>query len=104
MVNEQVYVKKPLEFEDFEYPEHVFKLKKTFYGLKQAPRFWYERLRIFLISQKFGMDNIDNTLFIKNIGLDILLVEIYVDNIIFGSTNDPYANFQNRWRMNLKWA
>jgi len=88
IVNEQVYVKQPPGFEDFEHPDYVFKLKKALYGLKQAPRAWYERLRNFLISQKFGMGSIDNTLFIKNLGKDILLVQIYVDDIIFGSTDD----------------
>ena len=92
VVNEQVYVKQAPGFEDFEHPEYVFKLKKALYGLKQAPRAWYERLKNFLISQQFKMGSIDNTLFIKNIGQDILLVQIYVDDIIFGSTKDTLCH------------
>ena len=43
-IKEEVYVKQPPGFEDYKYPDHVFKLTKTLYGLKQAPRAWYERL------------------------------------------------------------
>ena len=68
----------PLGFESFNFPNHVFKLKKTFYGLKQAPRVWYERLRKFLISIGSKMGKIDTTLFIKLEDNDMLIVQIYV--------------------------
>ena len=61
--------------------------KKALYGLKQAPRAWYERLSKFLISSGFGMGKIDTILFIKLRENDILIVQIYVDDIIFGATN-----------------
>jgi hypothetical protein len=65
----------------------VYKLKKTLYGLKQAPRAWYERLRDFLLSKGFKMGKVDTTLFTEKIGQDLFVLEIYVDDIIFGSTN-----------------
>ena len=86
-INEEVYVEQPPGFESFNFPNHVFKLKKALYGLKQAPRAWYERLSKFLISSGFKMSKIDTTLFIKLRENDILIVQIYVDDIIFGATN-----------------
>ena len=64
-----------------------FKLKKSLYGLKQAPRAWYERLSKFLIYSGFKMGKIDTTLFIKPKDNDMLIIQIYVDDIIFGTTN-----------------
>ncbi|GKB43898.1 retrovirus-related pol polyprotein from transposon TNT 1-94 [Tanacetum coccineum] len=69
-----------------ENPNHVCKLKKTLYGLKQAPRAWYDLLSSFLLSQKFTKGIVDLTLFVRREGKDILLVQIYVDDIIFAST------------------
>ena len=86
-INKEVYVEQPPGFGSFNFPNHVFKLKKALYGLKQAPRAWYERLSKFLISSGFKMDKIDTTLFIKLRENDILIVQIYVDDIIFGATN-----------------
>ena len=63
-------------------------LKKALYGLKQAPRQWYERLSEFLLSQGYNRDNSDKTLFIKKKIEDIILVQVYVDDIIFGATNE----------------
>ncbi|KAJ9561833.1 LOW QUALITY PROTEIN: hypothetical protein OSB04_006993 [Centaurea solstitialis] len=73
-LKEEVYVKQPLGFESEKYPNHVYFLDKALYGLKQAPRAWYERTT-------------DITLFYKKLNDDILLVQVYVDDIIFGSTN-----------------
>ena len=84
-INEEVFVEQPPEFESFNFPNHVFKLKKTLYDLKQAPRAWYERLNKFLISSGFKMGKIDTTLFIKLKDNDMLIVQIYVDDIIFGA-------------------
>ena len=86
-INEEVYVEQPPGFGSFNFPNHVFKLKKALYGLKQAPRSWYERLSKFLISNGFKMGKIDTTLFINLRENDILIVQIYVDDIIFGATN-----------------
>ena len=70
-------------FEDDKKPDHVYKLKKTLYGLKQPPRAWYERLRDFLLSKEFIMGKVDTTLFVKKIGKDLFVLQIYVDDIIF---------------------
>jgi len=87
-IQEEVYVDQPPGFENSEKPNHVLKLKKALYGLKQAPRAWYERLSKFLLEKDFSRGKLDTTIFIKRKLNDILLVQIYVDNIIFGSTND----------------
>jgi hypothetical protein len=60
-------------------------------GLKQAPRAWYERLRDFLLSKEFKMGKVDTTLFTKKIGIDLFVLQIYVDDIIFGSTNQDFC-------------
>jgi len=62
-------------------------LKKALYGLKQAPRQWYERLNNFLLSHAYERGKTDKTLFIKKVFNDTILVQVYVDDIIFGSTN-----------------
>lgn len=83
LIYEEVYVKQPPGFKDPIHPDYVIKLKKSLYGLKQAPRVWYERLRNFLLENGFQKGQVDiNTL--KN---NILILQVYVDNSIFGSTN-----------------
>ena len=74
-------------FESFDFSNHVFKLSKALYGLKQAPRAWYERLSNFLLEKKFSKGKVDITLFIKKSNHDLLIVQIYVNEIIFGATN-----------------
>jgi hypothetical protein len=88
-IKEEVYVEQPPDFEDSEYPNHVYKLSKALYGLKQAPRAWYECMRYFLITNGFKVDKVDPTLFTKTIAKDLFVCQIYVDDIIFGSTNKP---------------
>ncbi|GKF45474.1 retrovirus-related pol polyprotein from transposon TNT 1-94 [Tanacetum coccineum] len=73
-------------------PSHVYKLKKALYSLKQAPRAWYDMLSSFLISQHFSKGAIDPTIFTRQAGNDLLLVQIYVDDIIFASTNIAMCN------------
>ncbi|GJS73767.1 retrovirus-related pol polyprotein from transposon TNT 1-94, partial [Tanacetum coccineum] len=85
-INEEVCVAQPLGFVDFKKPNHVFKLKKALYGLKQAPKAWYDRLKAFLLDYLYTMGLVDNTLFTKKINSHIIIVQIYVDDIIFGST------------------
>jgi hypothetical protein len=82
-----VYVEQPLDFEDYDYPSHVYKLSKALYGFKQAPRAWYECLRDFLIANGFKVRKVDPTLFTKTFDKDLFICQIYVDGIIFGSTN-----------------
>ena len=91
-IKENVYVEQPPLFTHEKYPDHVFKLQKALYGLKQAPRAWYERLKNHLITSGFQIGKIDTTLFIKRENNDILVVQIYVDDIIFGSTNENLCN------------
>ena len=67
--------------------DHVFKLTKALYGLKQAPRAWYECLSFFLLQNNFKRGKVDTTLFIKHTDSDMIIVQIYVDDIIFGATN-----------------
>ncbi|GJS35140.1 retrovirus-related pol polyprotein from transposon TNT 1-94 [Tanacetum coccineum] len=85
-INEEVYVAQPPGFIDFEKPNHVYKLKKALYGLKQAPKAWYDRLKGFLIKHEYKMGMVDNTLFTKKKSSNLIIVQIYVDDIIFGST------------------
>jgi hypothetical protein len=83
----EVYVEQPPGFEDERYPDHVCKLSKALYGLKQAPRAWYECLIDFLIANAFKVGKADPTLFTKTCDGDLFVCQIYVDDIIFGSTN-----------------
>jgi hypothetical protein len=86
-IKEEVYVEQPSSFEDNEYPNHVYKLSKALYGLKQAPRAWYECLQNFLITNGFKVGKADPTLFTKTVAKDLFVCQIYVDDIIYGSTN-----------------
>jgi hypothetical protein len=75
------------DFEDDRYLDHVHKLSKTLYGLKQAPSAWHGCLRHFLVSNAFKVEKADPTLFTKTCNGDLFICQIYVDDIIFGSTN-----------------
>ena len=85
-INELVYVAP--EFEYPRYPNHVYRLSKALYGLKQAPRAWYERLRDFLIEKGFTIGKVDTTLFTKKLDGHIFICQVYVDHIIFRSSNE----------------
>ncbi|GKE10365.1 putative ribonuclease H-like domain-containing protein [Tanacetum coccineum] len=85
-IKEEVYVCQPPGFEDPQFPNKVYKVEKALYGLHQAPRAWYETLSTYLLENRFRRGTIDKTLFIKKEKGDILLVQVYVDDIIFGST------------------
>ncbi|GJV45927.1 retrovirus-related pol polyprotein from transposon TNT 1-94 [Tanacetum coccineum] len=85
-LREEVYVSQPDGFVDLDNPNHVYKLKKALYGLKQAPRAWYDMLSSFLISQDFSKGLVDPTLFIHKEGKELLLVQVYVDDIIFAAS------------------
>jgi hypothetical protein len=90
-IQEEVYVEQPPGFEDEEYPNHVYKLHKALCGLKQAPKTWYECLRDFLIESGFRIGKADSTLFTRKMGKDLFVCQIYVDDIIFGSTNPSFC-------------
>ncbi|GKE70126.1 retrovirus-related pol polyprotein from transposon TNT 1-94 [Tanacetum coccineum] len=105
-LKEEVYVSQLEGFVDQDNPSHVYKLKKALYGLKQAPRAWYDMLSCFLISQQFSRGAVDPTLFTRHAGNDILLVQIYVDDIIFASTNNAMCNefanqMTNKFKMSM---
>ncbi|GJW07518.1 putative ribonuclease H-like domain-containing protein [Tanacetum coccineum] len=85
-IEEEVYVCQPPGFEDPDFPDRVYKVEKALYGLHQAPRAWYETLSTYLLDNGFQRRKIDKTLFIRRDKGDILLVQVYVDDIIFGST------------------
>ncbi|GJU18185.1 retrovirus-related pol polyprotein from transposon TNT 1-94 [Tanacetum coccineum] len=85
-INEEVCVAQPPRFIDFKNSDHVYKLKKALYGLKQAPKAWYDRLKAFLINHEYKMGMVDNTLFTMKKSSNLIIVQIYVDDIIFGST------------------
>ncbi|GJU85907.1 putative ribonuclease H-like domain-containing protein [Tanacetum coccineum] len=85
-IEEEVYVCQPPGFEDPQFPDKVYKVEKDLYGLHQAPRAWYETLSTYLLENGFRRGTIDKILFIKKDKSDILLVQVYVDDIIFGST------------------
>ncbi|GJS21197.1 putative ribonuclease H-like domain-containing protein [Tanacetum coccineum] len=85
-IEDEVYVCQPPSFVDPAFPDKVYNVEKALYGLHQAPRAWYETLSTYLIENGFRKGTIDKTSFIKKIKNDILLVQVYVDDIIFGST------------------
>jgi hypothetical protein len=94
-IQEEIYVRQPPGFESPKYPDRVYKLSKALYGLKQASWAWYARLKMFLLEHEYVMESVDKTLFTLNHGTDFLLVQIYVDDIIFGgSSHSLVSRFQ----------
>nr|GFA39838.1 copia protein [Tanacetum cinerariifolium] len=105
-LREEVYVSQPDGFVDLDNPNHVYKLKKALYGLKQAPRAWYDMLSSFLLSEDFSKGSVDPTLFIRRNGNDLILVQIYVDDIIFAASTlelcDLFANLMcSKFKMSM---
>jgi hypothetical protein len=88
VLEEEVYVRQPSRFESEKYPHRVYKLRKALYGLKQTPRAWYDRLRGFLFERGFEMGKVHQTLFLLRQGRDILIVQVYVDDIVFGGSSN----------------
>nr|GEX26237.1 hypothetical protein [Tanacetum cinerariifolium] len=82
----------PDGFVDTDNPNHVYKQKKALYGLKQAPRTWYDMLSSSLISQDFSKGSMDPTLFIRRDIKELLLVQIYVDDIIFAASTPEFCD------------
>ncbi|GJV95135.1 retrovirus-related pol polyprotein from transposon TNT 1-94 [Tanacetum coccineum] len=102
-LKEEVYVSQPEGFINPEFPNHVYRLKKSLYGLKQAPRAWYDKLSSFLIQHGFTKGIVDPTLFTRRHGGDILLIQVYVDDIIFVSTNPDFSKrFANLMKNNFE--
>nr|GEU95038.1 putative ribonuclease H-like domain-containing protein [Tanacetum cinerariifolium] len=86
-IDEEVYVMQPFGFQDPEFPDRVYKVEKAMYGLHQAPRAWYGTLSKYLLDNGFQRGTIDQTLFIRKHKGEFFLVQVYVDDIIFGSSN-----------------
>ena len=102
---QEVYVKQPLGLENPNLPNHVFKLNKALYSLKRALRGWYDRFSSHLLENNFQRDKIDKILFNKSKGKDILIVQVYVDDILFRAANDSICNeFLRLCAKNLKSA
>ena len=102
-IEEEVHIEQSPGFVDPTYFDFIFKLEKALYGLKQAPRAWYERLSTFLILNGFTKGKIDTILFTKYVDDDILIVQIYADGIIFGSTNEKLCKkFESCMKKSLK--
>jgi hypothetical protein len=94
VIQEEVYVRQPLNFESPKYPDRVYKLSKALYELKQTSQAWYARLKTFLLEHGYVMGSVDKTLFTLNHDTDFLLVQIYVDDIIFcGSSHTLVSRF-----------
>nr|GEZ66857.1 copia protein [Tanacetum cinerariifolium] len=105
-LREEVYVSQSDGFVDPDNPNYVYKLKKALYGFKQAPRAWYDMLSSFLLSQDFSKGSVDPTLFIRRNGTELLLVQIYVDDIIFAASTlelcDLFANLRcSKFKMSM---
>jgi hypothetical protein len=95
VIQEEVYVRQPPGFESPKCPDRVYKLSKALYGIKQVLRAWCARLKTFLLEHRYVMGSVDKTLFTLNHGTDFLLIQIYVDDIIFsGSSHTLVSRFQ----------
>nr|GFC15009.1 putative ribonuclease H-like domain-containing protein [Tanacetum cinerariifolium] len=91
-IEKEVYVTQPKGFEDPHNPRHVYRVVKALYGLHQAPRAWYAILSTFPLKHHYRRGTIDKTLFLKKDSMHIILVQVYVDDIIFGSTNKAWCD------------
>ena len=91
-LEEEVYVAQPPGFEDPKHPDKVFRLNKALYGIKQAPRAWYDTLKEFLMKKGFKPGSLDPTLFTKSYDGELFVCQIYVDDIIFGCTDQRYSD------------
>ena len=91
ILNKEVFVEQPKRFQNPHFSDHVLRLKKALYGLKQAPRAWYDRLTMYLLDHGFKRGQVDRTLFVKRDEKSLLVAQVYVDDIVFGSTIDQPA-------------
>ena len=102
-LSKEVYAAQPPGFPDPKYPNHVYRLDKALYGLKLAPRAWYDTLSTFLLSKGFERGKIDKTLFLRKVKGHIILVQIYVDDIIFGPIKPSMCdNFSSLMKSEFK--
>lgn len=106
LLQDEVHVEQPPGFEDTTAWNRVYRLRKILYGLKQTPRAWYETLSQYLLDSRFKKDLVDKIFFKIQDGDHVLRVQIYVDDIIFGSTyKELYRKFsqlmQNKFEMSM---
>jgi hypothetical protein len=106
VILEEVFVRQPSGFENPKYLNRVYNLLNALYVLKQAPQTWYARLKMFLLEHRYVMGSVDKTLFTLKHVNDFLLVQIYVDDIIFGgSSHYVVSSFQemmeNEFQMSM---
>jgi hypothetical protein len=106
VIQEEVFVRKLQGFKNSKYPNRVYKLLKALYGLKQAPQAWYARLKTFFLQHGYVMGSVYKTLFTLKHGNDFLLVQIYVDNIIFGGSSHSLVSsaqemMENEFQMSM---
>jgi hypothetical protein len=92
VILEKVFVRQLLGFENHKYPNRVYKFSKALYRLKQSPWAWYDRLKTFLLKHGYVIESIDKTLFTLKYGNDFLLVQIYIDDIIFGGSSHMFVS------------
>ena len=105
-LEEEVYIEQPEGFQLSENEDYVCRFKRDLYGLKQAPRPWYSRLDRYLLQQNFKRGSADSNLYIKQDNDNILIIEVYVDDIIFGSDDDSLSqqfakDMQKEFEMSL---
>nr|GEX14349.1 copia protein [Tanacetum cinerariifolium] len=91
-IKEEVYVTQPKGFEDPHNPKHVYRVVIALYGLHQVPSAWYARLSTFLLKHHYRRGTIDKILFLKKDSRHIILVQVYMDDIIFSSTNKAWCD------------
>ncbi|GJY70999.1 putative ribonuclease H-like domain-containing protein [Tanacetum coccineum] len=100
-IEEEVYVCQPSGFKDPDFPDRVYKVEKSLYGLHQAPRAWYETLSTYLLDNEFQRGKINKTLFIKRYKGDILLVQVYVDDIILFGSQRRSLHHKKEWQSSI---
>ena len=98
ILHEEAFVEQPKGFKNLHFPNHVYKLNKALYKLKQALRAWYERLTNFLIEKCYKRGGVDKILFIVHFDTSIIITQIYIDDIVFGSTSPSKVEFVNQIR------
>jgi hypothetical protein len=106
VIQEEMFLKQPLGFENPKYSNRVYKLSKALYGLKQAPRAWYGRLKTFFLDHGYVIESVDKTLFTLNHDTDFLLVQSYMDDIIFGGSSHTLVSIfqkmiENEFQMSM---
>ncbi|CAM8994049.1 unnamed protein product [Rhodiola kirilowii] len=105
-LKEEIFVEQPPGFEDPDRQDWVYVLDKAVYGLKQAPRAWYERLSEYLLAHGYERGKVDKTLFVLRTNKHLLIVQVYVDDIVFGSTSDELVKsftklMENEFEMSM---